>query len=163
MAIDKNITPHNVSWTEVHRDTKHLVRKLIGMGPWVGIVALTRGGLVPASILAREMEIRVVDTLCISTYEEQLKGTVKVLKVPERAVAVDGEGWLLIDDLVDTGTTAKKAREILPKCHFAAVYAKPLGLPVVDTFVSEVAQDVWVFFPWDTEPQYIPPLVEKNA
>ena len=163
MAIDKNIIPHNVSWTEVHRDTKHLVRKLMEMGPWEGIVALTRGGLVPASILAREMEIRIVDTLCISTYEEQLKGTVKVLKVPERAVAVDGEGWLLIDDLVDTGTTAKKAREILPKSHFATVYAKPLGLPVVDTFVSEVAQDVWVFFPWDTEPQYIPPLVEKNA
>lgn len=163
MAIDKNTIPHNVSWTEVHRDTKHLVRKLIGMGPWDGIVALTRGGLVPASILAREMEIRVVDTLCISTYEEQLKGTVKVLKVPERAVAIDGEGWLLIDDLVDTGTTAKKAREILPKSHFATVYAKPLGLPVVDTYVSEVAQDVWVFFPWDTEPQYVPPLVEKNA
>ena len=163
MAINKNIIPHNVSWTEVHRDTKHLVRKLMGMGPWDGIVALTRGGLVPASILAREMEIRVVDTLCISTYEEQLKGTVKVLKVPERAVAIDGEGWLLIDDLVDTGTTAKKAREILPKSHFATVYAKPLGLPIVDTYVSEVAQDVWVFFPWDTEPQYVPPLVEKNA
>ena len=163
MAIDKNIIPHNVSWTEVHRDTKHLVRKLLAMGPWDGIVALTRGGLVPASILAREMEIRIVDTLCISTYEEQLKGTVKVLKVPERAVAVDGKGWLLIDDLVDTGTTAKKAREILPKSHFATVYAKPLGLPVVDTFVSEVAQDVWVFFPWDTEPQYIPPLAGKNA
>ena len=163
MAIDKNIIPHNVSWTEVHRDTKHLVRKLLAMGPWDGIVALTRGGLVPASILAREMEIRIVDTLCISTYKEQLKGNVNVLKVPERAVAVGGEGWLLIDDLVDTGTTAKKAREILPKSHFATVYAKPLGLPVVDTFVSEVAQDVWVFFPWDTEPQYIPPLVEKNA
>jgi xanthine phosphoribosyltransferase len=163
MAIDKSIIPHNVSWTEVHRDTKHLVRKLMEMGPWEGIVALTRGGLVPASILAREMEIRIVDTLCISTYDEQLKGTVKVLKVPERAVAVDGEGWLLIDDLVDTGTTAKKAREILPKSHFATVYAKPLGLPIVDTFVSEVTQDVWVFFPWDTEPQYIPPLVEKNT
>ena len=163
MAIDKNIIPHNVSWTEVHRDTKHLVRKLMEMGPWEGIVALTRGGLVPASILAREMEIRIVDTLCISTYDEQLKGTVKVLKVPERAVAIDGEGWLLIDDLVDTGTTAKKAREILPKSHFATVYAKPLGLPIVDTFVSEVTQDVWVFFPWDTEPQYIPPLVEKNT
>jgi xanthine phosphoribosyltransferase len=163
MAINQKNTSHNVSWTEVHRDTKHLVRKLIGMGPWDGIVALTRGGLVPASILAREMKIRVVDTLCISTYEEQLRGTVKVLKVPERAVAVEGEGWLLIDDLVDTGTTAKKAREILSKSHFATVYAKPLGLPVVDTFVSEVAQDVWIFFPWDTEPQYIPPLVEKNT
>lgn len=163
MAINKKMFHHNVSWTEVHRDTKHLVEKLIKIGPWNGIVALTRGGLVPASILAREMEIRVVDTLCISTYEEQLKGTVRVLKVPERAVVVDGDGWLLVDDLVDTGTTAKKAREILPQSHFATVYAKPLGLSEVDTFVSEVAQDVWVFFPWDTEPQYIPPLAGKNT
>lgn len=161
MVIFKDIIPHNVSWSEVHRDTKHLVRKLIDVGKWNGIVALTRGGLVPASILAREMEIRVVDTLCISTYEEQLKGTVKVLKVPERAVSVEGEGWLLVDDLVDTGTTAKKAREILPKIHFATVYAKPMGLDSVDTFVSSVDQDVWVFFPWDTEPQYIPPLAGK--
>jgi len=162
MALRDDIIAHNVSWAEVHRDTKHLVRLLMDKGPWEGIVALTRGGLVPASILAREMEIRVVDTLCISTYDEQMKGNLNVLKVPERAVAVDGEGWLLVDDLVDTGTTAKKAREILPKSHFATVYAKPKGLPTVDTFVSEVAQDVWVFFPWDTEPQYIAPLVGKG-
>ena len=163
MALRDDIIAHNVSWAEVHRDTKHLVRLLMGKGPWEGLVALTRGGLVPAAILAREMEIRVVDTLCISTYDEQLKGAVNVLKVPERAVAVEGEGWLLIDDLVDTGTTARKAREILPKSHFATVYAKPQGLSVVDTFVSDVAQDVWVFFPWDTEPQYIAPLAGKNG
>lgn len=163
MANDKKTIPHNVSWTEVHRDTKHLVRKLIKLGPWNGIIALTRGGLVPASILAREMEIRVVDTLCISTYEEQIKGTARVLKIPERAAAVGGDGWLLVDDLIDTGTTAKKAREILPKSHFATVYAKPLGLSEVDTFVSQVDQNVWVYFPWDTEPQYIPPLAGKNT
>ena len=85
--------------------------------------------------------------------------SINVLKIPERATAVDGEGWLLVDDLVDTGTTAKKAREILPKSHFATVYAKPQGKPTTDNFVSEVPQDVWVFFPWDTEPQYIAPLV----
>ncbi len=162
MALRDDIIPHHVSWTEVHRDAKHLVRALMGKGPWEGIVALTRGGLVPASILAREMDIRVVDTLCISTYDEQVKGTINVLKVPERAVAVEGEGWLLVDDLVDTGTTARKAREILPKCHFATVYAKPQGLPTVDTFVSQVGQDVWIYFPWDTEPQYIAPLAGKD-
>ena len=76
MVINKNIAPHNVQWCDVHRDTKHLVRQLMGMEPWEGIVALTRGGLVPASILAREMDIRISDTLCISTYDEPLKGTV---------------------------------------------------------------------------------------
>ncbi len=150
---------HIVTWAEVHRDSKYLVRKLMPLGPWNGIVALTRGGLVPAAIIAREMEIRVVDTLCITSYNEQVQGNLEVLKVPEKAVLANGDQWLLIDDLVDTGKTAREARRILPKAHFATVYAKPQGLPHVHTFTHEVGQDVWVFFPWDTEPQYIQPLV----
>jgi xanthine phosphoribosyltransferase len=153
---------HIVTWAEVHRDSKYLVRKLMPLGPWKGIVALTRGGLVPAAIIAREMEIRIVDTLCISSYDDQKQGALEVLKIPEQASNANGIGWLLIDDLVDTGTTAKEARKVLPKAHFATVYAKPKGLPHVNTFTHEVAQDVWVFFPWDTEPQYIRPLVGKK-
>ncbi|MDD9876460.1 MAG: xanthine phosphoribosyltransferase [Magnetovibrio sp.] len=158
VQLRDDIESRSVTWADVHRDTKALVRKLLGLGPWEGIVALTRGGLVPAAIVAREMEIRVVDTLCITSYDEQVQGNLNVLKVPERAVAAEGAGWLLLDDLVDTGSTAKAAREILPKAHFATVYAKPQGLAHVDTFVHEVAQEVWVFFPWDTEPQYVRPL-----
>jgi len=162
VQLRDDIESRSVTWADVHRDTKGLVRKLLGHGPsggpWEGIVALTRGGLVPAAIVAREMEIRVVDTLCISSYDEQIQEGLQVLKIPEAANAVKGQGWLLLDDLVDTGSTAKAAREILPLAHFATVYAKPQGLPHVDTFVHEVAQAVWVFFPWDTEPQYVQPI-----
>jgi len=149
---------HLVTWADVHRDSKILVHTLLELGPWKGIVALTRGGLVPAAIVAREMDIRVVDTLCISTYDGQDRGDVSVLKVPEVAAKEKGAGWLLLDDLVDTGATARAAREVLPEAHFATVYAKPQGLPHVDTHVHEVGQDTWVFFPWDTEPQYVKPL-----
>ena len=140
---------HIVSWAEVHRDSKYLVRKLMPHGPWKGVIALTRCGLVPAAIIAREMDIRIVDTLCITTYDDQLKGTLKVLKVlkvPDQAISEQGEGWLLIDDLVDTGTTAKEALRLLPKAHFATVYAKPQGLPYINTYSHDVEQDVWVFF-----------------
>jgi len=153
-----DIIHHSVSWAEVHRDSKRLVRKLLPLGPWKGIVALPRGGLVPAAIIAREMELRVVETLCIASYDHQAQGQVKVLKTPEQAMIDQGEGWLMIDDLVDTGATAKEARRLLPKAYFATVYAKPLGLEYVDTYAHDIDQDVWVFFPWDTEPQYITPL-----
>jgi len=149
---------HSVSWAEVHRDSKRLVRKLLPLGPWKGIVALPRGGLVPAAIIAREMELRVVDTLCIASYDHKSQGEVKVLKTPDEATRDGGKGWLMIDDLVDTGATAKEARRLLPHAHFATVYAKPLGLEYVDTYAHDIEQDVWVFFPWDTEPQYITPL-----
>ena len=155
-----DIDNHIVTWAEVHRDTRILVRRLLPKGPWQGIVALTRGGLVPAAIVAREMSIHVVDTLCITSYDEQVQGKIKVLKQPEAALASGGEGWLLIDDLVDTGTTLKAARYILPNAHVATVYAKPMALNLVDTFVREIEQDVWIFFPWDTEPQYARPLAD---
>lgn len=92
-----------------------------------------------------------------------MQGSVDVLKVPEQAAAERGRGWLLIDDLVDTGTTAKAAREVIPEAHFATVYAKPKGLPFVDTYAHDVEQEVWVFFPWDTEPQYVRPLADPAA
>ena len=154
---------HLVTWADVHRDSKILVRTLLNLGHWTGIVALTRGGLVPAAIVAREMDIRVVDTLCVSTYDEQKRGNVKILKIPTTASKIDGKGWLLIDDLVDTGTTAHAAREILPKSHFATLYAKPKGRPHVNTHVRDVGQDTWGFFPWDTEPQYVQPLAEATG
>ncbi|MDG2286107.1 MAG: phosphoribosyltransferase family protein, partial [Alphaproteobacteria bacterium] len=71
----------------------------------------------------------------------------------------DGEGWLIVDDLVDTSETLKKVRSLFTKAHFATVYAKPAGRPLVDTFVTEVSQDTWIYFPWDLEPRPVEPIV----
>ena len=151
-----------VTWDEVHRDTKELVRRLIGLGPWKGIVAVTRGGLVPAAILARELEIRYVDTLCIASYDEQDQGGISILKTPAEAVADKGKGWLMVDDLVDTGATMKAARELLPECHVATIYAKPDGRAFVDTHIHDCPQEVWIFFPWDTAQQYVAPMARAG-
>lgn len=143
-----------VSWDQLHRDAKALAWRLIDNGPWHGIVAIARGGLVPAAIIARELEIRLIDTLCVASYEDRERGNVLVLKEAH----AEGEGWLIIDDLVDTGQTAKVVRDRLPAAHFATVYAKPAGRPLVDTFVTEVSQDTWILFPWDAELQSVPPI-----
>jgi xanthine phosphoribosyltransferase len=155
---DRYRKTYPISWEQLHRDSKALAWRLVDIKPWKGIVAITRGGLVPASIIARELEIRMVDTICISSYDWQKAGDIQVLK----PVDMDGGGWLLIDDLVDTGKTAQVARDMLPKAHFATVYAKPAGRPVVDTFITEVSQDTWILFPWDTESQFVDPIVAKR-
>ena len=146
-----------VSWDELHRHARALAWRLLELGPWQGIIAVTRGGLVPAAIVARELDIRLVDTFCVTSYDDRRlgkRGKVTVLK----PVAGDGTGYLIVDDLVDTGHTARVVRDMLPKAHFATVYAKPAGRPLVDTFVTEVSQDTWILFPWDIEPQFAPPL-----
>jgi xanthine phosphoribosyltransferase len=144
-----------VSWEQLHRDARALAWRLLDMDYFKGIIAITRGGLVPAAIIARELDIRLVETICVSSYNWQdQRGEVEILK----SVDNDGQGWLLIDDLVDTGATARTVRELLPKAHFATVYAKPQGRPLVDTYVTEVSQDTWILFPWDADVQYIEPI-----
>ena len=129
--------------------------------PWTSIVAITRGGLVPAAIIARELGIRTIETVCIASYHEYKdQGDLDVIKgIDESMVAEDGgKGVLVIDDLTDTGKTALKVREMLPNAHIATVYAKPKGVPTADTFVTEVSQDTWIYFPWDMEMSYVEPI-----
>ena len=146
-----------VSWNELHRDAKALSWRLAAGGPWKGIVAIARGGLVPAHIVSRELDVRVLDTICIASYDDQTRGEPQILK----SVEGDGAGWLIVDDLVDTGQTGRIVRKLLPKAHFATVYAKPAGREVVDTFITEVSQDTWILFPWDTETVRSKPLIEQ--
>lgn len=144
-----------ISWEQLHRDAKALAWRLLDRGYFQGILAITRGGLVPAAIIARELDIHLVDTICISSYDwKDKKGEAEVLK----GFAGDGEGWLLVDDLVDTGRTARIVREMVPRAHFATIYAKPAGREQVDTFITEVSQDTWILFPWDAESQFVQPL-----
>jgi xanthine phosphoribosyltransferase len=150
-----------ISWVELHRDARYLSQVLHDMGEWKGIIAITRGGLVPAALVARELDIRLIDTVCVVSYgasdpavEAKTQGKLQWLK----SVEGDGDGWLLIDDLVDTGGTARAVRERLPKAHFACLYAKPLGRPVVDTFVKEFKQEKWIYFPWDIDYRFVSPI-----
>jgi xanthine phosphoribosyltransferase len=148
-----------ISWDQLHRDSKALAWRLLNMDYFKGIIAITRGGLVPAAIIARELDIHLVDTICISSYDwKDKKSDAEILK----GVEGQGEGWLLIDDLVDTGRTAKIVRAMVPKAHFATVYAKPAGRPEVDTYITEVSQDTWILFPWDSESQFVAPLRGKE-
>ena len=148
-----------VSWEELHRNARALAWRLLDLGPWRSVIAVTRGGLVPAAIVARELDVRLVDTVCIASYDDRQQGPVKVLK----SAAADGADHLIIDDLVDTGRTAEVVRRLLPKAHFATIYAKPKGRPLVDTFITEVSQDTWILFPWDIEPQFAPPIASARG
>ena len=154
-----------VSWDQFHRDARALAWRLSGM-KFNAMVAITRGGMVPAAIIARELGLRVIETLAVSSYgggedgaPEQAQGALRILKpISSELLATGGAGVLIVDDLVDTGATARLARDLLPKAHLATVYAKPAGRPLVDTFVTEVSQDTWINFPWDLHLSFAPPI-----
>ena len=151
----------HVSWDQLHRDARALAWRLDRKGPdngnWRAVVAITRGGMAPAMIIARELDIRIVDTISVKSYDYKSQSEPKIIKTPDDLVVQDGTGILLIDDLVDTGKTLEVVRGMMPKAHVATVYAKPMGRAQVDTFITEVSQDTWIFFPWDMALQYVEP------
>ena len=69
-----------VSWDQLHRDAKALAWRLAEKGPWDSVVAITRGGLVPSAIIARELEIRMIDTVCVASYAHQSQSSVEIIK-----------------------------------------------------------------------------------
>ncbi|MEL6795009.1 MAG: xanthine phosphoribosyltransferase, partial [Pseudomonadota bacterium] len=101
----------HVSWDQMHRDSRALAWRLDKRGPlqdgdWKAVVAITRGGMVPACIIARELNVRVVDTISVKSYDHQAQADAQVLKSPDaELMGEDGHGILVIDDLVDSGRT----------------------------------------------------------
>jgi len=161
LSDDRYRKVYPLTWDQLHQDCRALAWRLLDIGEWKRIVAIARGGLVPAAIVARELDIHFVDTVCVSSYTIRTQGKTRILK----DVAGDDSDWLIVDDLVDTGRTARIVREMLPRAHFATVYAKPDGRPEVDTYITEVSQDTWILFPWDSQPQYeyIQPIVSIRS
>jgi xanthine phosphoribosyltransferase len=157
----------HVSWDQIHRDSRALAWRLDKQGPlegggWKAVVAITRGGMAPAMIVSRELDIRTVDTISVKSYNHQAQTAPRVIKAPDEEMMGDGTGILIVDDLVDTGKTLELVRQLYPKAHFATVYAKPMGRGMVDTFITEVSQDTWIFFPWDMALQYVEPYRARD-
>lgn len=138
-----------IKWDDFHNDVKELCAKIKQSGKYNKIVAVSRGGLIPAGIIAYELGIRNCSVINIATYvgAEHLK--LNELDHPESVGKVD-EHTLIVDDLSDSGQTAKIIRRTFPKEQFVTVYAKPVGKSEVDIYAREL-EDKWVVFPWDVD------------
>lgn len=146
-----------VTWDMFQMHARKLSERLLPASQWKGIIAVSRGGLFPAAVIARELGIRLVETVCIASYDHDQQNELKVLHRAEE----DGEGFIVVDDLVDTGNTARAIREMYPKAKFVTVFAKPAGAPLVDDYVVDIPQNTWIEQPWDMGITFVPPLSRK--
>lgn len=138
-----------IKWDDFHQDVKALCGKIKQSGDYNKIVAISRGGLLPAGIVAYEMNIRQMAVINIATYvgAEHLK--LDEVDQPDHVGVVD-EKTLIVDDLSDSGQTCRVMRRQFPAGKYVTVYAKPRGKEEVDLFGREIP-DEWVVFPWDVE------------
>ncbi|KOE67298.1 xanthine phosphoribosyltransferase [Aggregatibacter actinomycetemcomitans] len=148
-----------VTWDMFHMHARKLSERLLPASQWKGIVAVSRGGLFPAAVLARELGIRHVETICIASYNHDTQGELQVLHAAQ--LVNGGEGFIIIDDLVDTGNTARAIREMYPNARLVTVFAKPAGAELVDNYVVDIPQNTWIEQPWDMGICFVPPLARK--
>ena len=97
-----------VSWEEIHRNSKALAWRLHDISSFKGIIAVTRGGLVPAAIVARELDMRLIDTVCVSSYKEKSRSDVEFLKNKTMAEKLYAE---IIDASQNKGSAIKKRED----------------------------------------------------
>jgi xanthine phosphoribosyltransferase len=150
--MEQIIENQYISWSEFHRDTRQLAKKLLYTN-WDLIIAVSRGGLIPASIIARELSIFLIDTIC----PHIVNGNIEILKAP---VIKNFKNVLIIDEFVSSGRLFRKIKGCLSEAMFASVYVTKNSSKFVD-FYSKELQSRDVFFPWDTILSWIPPILSK--
>ena len=151
----------HVSWDQIHRDSRALAWRLDKQGPddgaWRAVVAITRGGMAPAMIVARELDIRTDRHDQRQVLRLAEAGRAEVLKAPDAGLMGDGTG------ILSSTTSSTPARRWSWSAGSTRRRISPRSTPsrragaMVDTFITEVSQDTWIFFPWDMALQYVRP------
>ncbi|XBC41993.1 MAG: xanthine phosphoribosyltransferase [Buchnera aphidicola (Kaburagia rhusicola rhusicola)] len=148
-----------VTWDMLQIYARKLAYKLLPAKQWEGIIAVSRGGLIPSALLARELNIRFIDTICISSYDHNRLRDLKILKHTS-IKNINESKIIIVDDLVDTGGTGQIIRYMYSKATFVSIFAKPMGKLLVDKYIIDIPQQVWVEQPWDMGISYQSPLVK---
>ena len=134
-----------ISYDEIVEECKKLAER-IKNNNFNKIIAITRGGMVPACLLAQFLDIRTIDSIALVSYGNDDKQTeLKCLLAPN--IDVD-EQTLFVDDLYDSGNTYKYIKQQYPQAKCAVVYTKYTDA-VLDFSATLKAKDKWLVFPWE--------------
>lgn len=136
-----------LTWDDIETLSDQLV-ELIDANPenFTDIIALARGGMFPATLVAYGLGIRNIHSVALASYDKDKQGA---LEVKSDLPDLKGKHVLIIDDLADTGKTLDFIKRLYPEAKVACLLAKPAGKGQTDFYVKEYAQDVWIDFPWE--------------
>ncbi len=140
---------YTMAWEEVGCLTSSIVQKCKKQPiEWKGILIVSRGGIVPGGILAEKLGIKNIRIICLESYNKKIRGTIKEIHIPND-ITENGKGWLVVDDLADSGATFKYIQGLFPSAFYVALVAKPAGQKFINFFARKFTQDTWVVFPWE--------------
>ena len=147
---------YKISWAQLYHDCLSLAEKILKKKLKINrIVAISRGGLVPARILSDFLSLPI-SNIVISSYSN-----LKQLKEPKIIEANSfkwcGENLLIVDEVSDSGKTFKRALKYFNnkptgKIYTTSPYIKPKTTFVPDFYLKTI--DAWIVFPYDLRETY---------
>ncbi len=132
----------HISWDEFERDCDTLANKINHGKKWIGLIAVQRGGIIPAARLAYTLGTRYIHIVKVDKDEPSIS-------LPEVAFT-DYSRWILIDEIVDTGRTVRLLRDYFRNTPIAVLYAKEASKHLVD-YCSKIIPDEWIHLPWEVD------------
>lgn len=147
-----------IDWFNVHRSCYELSRKIKKDIDVDSIVAIAKGGLVPASILCHYLKPKTFHTIGVSTYDDRDRKDDYTIyqSLPPSFPTKEEENILIVDDLSDSGRTfGIVEKEICKNNYFncsiytATPYIKDHLEVKPDYYMTEFSSDVWLVFPWE--------------
>jgi xanthine phosphoribosyltransferase len=136
-----------LSYHDIHTDCIELAKKIKKKYKPEKLILISRGGLIPGSIIANYLGIQDVDVIALKTYADRKRS--KEIKVYKRIKSE--KKLVVIDDLVDSGETAKIVKEMMPNSKFVVLYAKTSGKKQADLHLFDFKDSDWLVFPWEQD------------
>ena len=136
-----------LSYHNIHTDCIELAKKIKKKYKPEKLILISRGGLIPGSIIANYLGIQDVDVIALKTYADRKRS--KEIKVYKRIKSE--KKLVVIDDLVDSGETAKIVKEMMPNSKFVVLYAKTSGKKQADLHLYDFKDSDWLVFPWEQD------------
>ena len=136
-----------LSYHDIHADCIELAKIIKKKYKPKKLILISRGGLIPGSIIANFLGIQDIDVIALKTYQNRKRSS--DIKVFKRIKSL--KKLVVIDDLVDSGETAKIVKEMMPNSKFVVLYAKTSGKKQADLHLYDFKDKDWLVFPWEQD------------
>jgi len=138
------------SWPQLVKDCSAISKKLSAQN-FDCLVAISRGGLIPATVLSYLLDIKKIHVISYSYYlKPGVRGKLKRIFAPEQKIK--NCHILLVDEIADTGHTLLAASQFLKnkgnKITTVALHWKTKSKIKPDYFAHK-AENLWIVYPWD--------------
>ena len=144
-----------LSWQDVHTYCDRLAVKIAAETKRINnVIGIAKGGLIPATILAKKLGINKVYSIGASSYTGQQKDEEGVNVYQDIPEELHSQINLYVDDISDTGGTfnyllKERGHGLDRGIYTATIHVKP-HTKFVPTFThKEIDNDVWVVYPWE--------------